>query len=201
MTNVTPNLKSLQVRSRTPVSEQTTLLEGNGLLFSESSKIGKTTNSKEEIEFARFLSEVKRAPSHLMTPEQLAWLAISLTRSESFRDLINENVLYKPDRPGTEELHFDKSCSILVVSLLPGQRVPSHDHGHSFEIGIVMEGTLSVIDYKQSEYQELVPELETEVGKGGIFATERYQHHYILNRSQAKTLSVHIHSPGWRISK
>jgi quercetin dioxygenase-like cupin family protein len=204
MTNLIPNLMSLQVRNRTQVAEDegTGLPEQNGLLISqaEASKVAKTTNS-DEIELSEFLVEVEETPAHLMTPERLAFLVKRLVRNKNFRDLVNRYVLYRPDRAGVLELPIKGKVSGLVASLLPGQKVPSHAHGESCEVGLVLAGTLTVIDYKLTEDREVVPDLATEVGEGGIFVTERYAQHHIQNKSGAKTVSVNFHSPGWSVSK
>jgi cysteine dioxygenase len=83
---------------------------------------------------------------------------------------------------------------LVVICWLPGQMSAVHDHGSSYCLYLVVEGTMVEERFTLRD-GEPVPTDERSFGRGDITIAAGDSVHRIVNRTDRNLVTVHIYSP------
>jgi cysteine dioxygenase len=89
---------------------------------------------------------------------------------------------------------LNDQCELVVICWRPGQMSAIHDHGSSYCLYLVIEGTMVEERYRLLDGKP-VPVDERSFGKGDITIASGESVHRINNRGERELVTVHIYSP------
>ncbi|HEX5135650.1 MAG TPA: cysteine dioxygenase family protein [Planctomycetota bacterium] len=89
---------------------------------------------------------------------------------------------------------LNDQCELVVICWQPGQMSAIHDHGSSYCLYLVVDGTMIEERYRLRDGKP-EPTGERSFGKGDITIASGESVHRINNRGEGKLVTVHIYSP------
>ncbi|MCB8758761.1 cysteine dioxygenase [Planktothrix agardhii] len=141
----------------------------------------------------KFLIEIKKIPSHLLTLETFKDLVTRLHLPKEFWEAF---VLFLPDRYGHQILFRNDYVEALVICWAPGQTSGVHPHKNAaLNVTKVLEGSITQQRYIPDEKRKLFCWKEETVSAGEITWTDRYEYHQLVNNSDEDCVSLNLYAP------
>jgi len=146
-----------------------------------------------------FLEDLKRVGAAPQAPD-----AQRLLRAAALCSTVSELACKLPYRPNCYTrtlLHEQQEFEILLLRWAPGAFAPIHDHGLQRCYFAIVEGTLSVDNYRRVDggtgagEAKIVAVDNAELTKGEIDARiEAWDLHRVANRSAEEVLTLHVYA-------
>lgn len=109
-----------------------------------------------------------------------------------------EHIRYSPTGYGRIRLYRDAVWEMLLLSWLPGQQTPIHDHGSSWGATLILAGALVEERFRFNGHQGLDRFQERTAQPSEVLVETLDVIHRLSNRSKAPALSLHLYTqPLW----